>query len=86
MNPHQVIDIFKRAGVLNEITGEELLVETMNSGRPIEEILVEQNFVTEESFAQTIAAELGVDAVDLTGFEPLPALLHLLPSGPPVMS
>ncbi|MEI6081482.1 MAG: GspE/PulE family protein [Verrucomicrobiota bacterium] len=81
MNPHQVIDIFKRAGVLNEITGEELLVETMNSGRPIEEILVEQNFVTEESFAQTIAAELGVDAVDLTGFEPLPALIHLLPSG-----
>lgn len=81
MNPHQVIDIFKRAGVLNEITGEELLVETTNSGRPIEEILVEQNFVTEESFAQTIAAELGVDAVDLTGFEPLPALLHLLPSG-----
>ncbi|MCE9587505.1 MAG: GspE/PulE family protein [Verrucomicrobia bacterium] len=81
MNPHQVIDIFKRAGVLNEITGEELLVETMNSGRPIEEILVEQNFVTEESFAQTIAAELGVDAVDLTGFEPLPALLHLLPAG-----
>jgi len=81
MNPHQVIDIFKRAGVLNEITGEELLVETMNLGRPIEEILVEQNFVTEESFAQTIAAELGVDAVDLTGFEPLPALLQLLPSG-----
>jgi len=81
MNPHQVIDIFKRAGVLNEITGEELLVETMNSGRPIEEILLEQNFVTEESFAQTIAAELGVDAVDLTGFEPLPALIHLLPSG-----
>lgn len=81
MNPHQVIDIFKRAGVLNEITGEELLVETMNSGRPIEEILLEQNFVTEESFAQTIAAELGIDAVDLTGFEPLPALIHLLPSG-----
>jgi type IV pilus assembly protein PilB len=81
MNPHQVIDIFKRAGVLNEITGEELLVEALNSGRPIEDILVDQSFVTEESFAQTIAAELGVDAVDLTGFEPLPALLHLVPAG-----
>jgi type IV pilus assembly protein PilB len=81
MNPHQVIDIFKRAGVLNEITGEELLVEAMNSGRPIEDILVDQNFVTEESFAQTIAAELGVDAVNLEGFEPLPALLHLVPAG-----
>lgn len=81
MNPHQVIDIFKRAGVLNEITGEELLVEALNSGRPIEDILVDQSFVTEESFAQTIAAELGVDAVDLTGFEPLPAILHLVPAG-----
>jgi type IV pilus assembly protein PilB len=81
MNPHQVIDIFKRAGVLNEITGEELLVEALNSGRPIEDILVDQNFVTEESFAQTIAAELGVDAVNLEGFEPLPALLHLVPAG-----
>ena len=81
MNPHQVIDIFKRAGVLTEITGEELLVEALNSGRPIEDIMVDQSFVTEESFAQTIAAELGVDAVDLTGFEPLPALLHLVPAG-----
>ena len=81
MNPHQVIDIFKRAGVLNEITGEELLVEALNFGRPIEDILVDQNFVTEESFAQTIAAELGVDAVNLEGFEPLPALLHLVPAG-----
>ena len=81
MNPHQVIDIFKRAGVLTEITGEELLVEALNSGRPIEDIMVDQSFVTEESFAQTIAAELGADAVDLTGFEPLPALLHLVPAG-----
>jgi type IV pilus assembly protein PilB len=81
MNPHQVIDIFKRAGVLSSITGEELMVETINSGRDIRDILVDQNFVTEESFAQTIAVELGVDAVDLTGFEPLPALIHLVPAG-----
>jgi len=81
MNPHQAIDIFKRAGALDEITGAELLVEVVNSGRPIEDILIEQNIVTEESFAQTIAAELGVDAVDLTGFEPLPALIHLVPAG-----
>jgi len=81
MNPQQVIDIFRRAGVLNDITGEELLVETINSGRPVEEILVEQNFVTEESFAQAIAAELGVDAVNLAGFEPLPSLIHLVPAG-----
>ena len=81
MNPHQAIDLFKRAGILNEVTGEELLVEAMNSGRPIEDIMIEQSIVTEESFAQTIAAELGVDAVDLTGFEPLPALIHLVPAG-----
>jgi len=81
MNPHQVIDIFKRAGILSNITGEDLMVETINSGRDIRDIMVDQNFVTEESFAQTIAVELGVNAVDLTGFEPLPALIHLVPAG-----
>jgi type IV pilus assembly protein PilB len=81
MNPHQIIDIFKRAGSVDDVTGEELLNEALNSGRPIDEIMIEQGVVTTDSFAQTIAAELGVDAVDLSTFEPLPALLHLIPSG-----
>jgi type IV pilus assembly protein PilB len=81
MNPYQVVDIFKRAEVLDEVTGEELLVEATNSGRPIEEIMIEQKIVTQESFAQTMAAELGVDAVDLSAFEPPPALLQLVPAG-----
>lgn len=81
MNPHQVIDIFKRAGIVDEVTGEELLSEALNSGRPIDEIMVEQGVLTNEYFSQVIAAELGVDAVDLSTFEPLPALVHLVPSG-----
>jgi type IV pilus assembly protein PilB len=81
MNPHQTIDIFKRAGAVDEVTGEELLNEALNSGRAIDEIMIEQGVVTHDSFAQTIAAELGVEAVDLSTFEPLPALLHLIPSG-----
>ena len=81
MNPHQIIDIFKRSGIVDEVTGEELLSEALNSGRPIDEILIEQGVVTSDHFAQVIAAELGVDAVDLSGFEPMPALIHLVPSG-----
>ena len=81
MNPHQIIDIFKRSGIVDDVTGEELLSEALNSGRPIDEILIEQGVVTNEHFAQIIAAELGVDAVDLATFEPLPALIHLVPSG-----
>ncbi|MCE9542910.1 MAG: GspE/PulE family protein [Chthoniobacterales bacterium] len=81
MNPHQVIDIFLRSGTLTEANGEELLVEAVNSGRPIEEIMLEQGIVSGEAFAQIIATELGVEAVDLTGFEPIPALLHLVPAG-----
>ncbi|MCX6959817.1 MAG: GspE/PulE family protein [Verrucomicrobia bacterium] len=81
MNPHQVIDIFIRSGTLTEANGEELLVEAVNSGRPIEEIILEQGIVSGEAFAQIIATELGVEAVDLTGFEPIPALLHLVPAG-----
>jgi type IV pilus assembly protein PilB len=81
MNPHQVIEVFRRAGTLSELTAEELLNEAVNSGRSIDDIMVEQGIVTEEAFAQTIAMDLGVDAVDLSTFEPLPALLHLVPSG-----
>lgn len=81
MNPHQIIDIFKRAGAVDEVTGEELLAEALNSGRLIDEIMIEQGIVTADSFAQTVAAELGVDAVDLSSFEPPSALLHVIPSG-----
>jgi type IV pilus assembly protein PilB len=81
MNPHQVIDVLKRAGVVNENTGDELVHEVLNTGRAIDDIVIEQGIVTETEFSQTIAAELGVDAVDLSTFEPLPALLHLVPAG-----
>ena len=81
MNPHQVIDIFRRAGTIDEFTADELLNEATNSGRQIDEILIDQGIVTPEVFAQILAAELGVDAVDLSSFEPLPALVHLVPAG-----
>lgn len=81
MNPHQVIDIIKRSGTVDDVTCEELLNETLNSGRPIDDILAEQGVVTSDQLAQILAAELGVDAVDLSTFEPMPALIHLVPSG-----
>ncbi|NBZ95110.1 MAG: pilus assembly protein PilB [Proteobacteria bacterium] len=81
MNPHQVIEVFRRSGTVSELTAEELLTEAVNSGRSIDDIMVEQGIVTEEAFAQTLAMDLGVEAVDLSSFEPLPALLHLVPSG-----
>jgi len=81
MNPHQVIDIFRQAGLLDEPTAHELLNEAINSGHSIDDILVDQKFVTPESFAQTMASYLGVDAVDLSHFEPIQSLLHVLPSG-----
>ena len=81
MNPHQVIELFRRAGTLDGVTAEELLLETERSGKPIDGIMVAQGLVTEETFARTVAAELGIDAVDLAGFNPLPQLLHLVPAG-----
>jgi len=81
MNPNQIIDIFRRSGTLDETTAEELLAEAINSGREIDDIMIEQAVVTEEDFSRILAAELGVEAVDLTGFEPLPAVIRLIPSG-----
>ncbi|KAB2640639.1 MAG: type II/IV secretion system protein [Verrucomicrobia bacterium] len=81
MNPQQVIDIFKRSGALSEVTGEELLTEATNTGRQIDEIMEEQGIADHLSFARIMASELGVDAMDLAGFEPTPALLQLIPAG-----
>ena len=81
MNPQQVIDIFRRSGNLDEATAEELLTEATNTGHPIDLIMEEQGIVTPELFAQTIADDLGVDAVDLSGFEPSPELLQIVPAG-----
>jgi type IV pilus assembly protein PilB len=81
MNPHQVIETFRHVGALDEVTGEELLAEALHSGRPIDDIMVDQGIVTEEGFAQTVAAELGVEPMNLSSFAPPPALLRLIPSG-----
>ena len=81
MNPHQVIDIFKRNALLDQATADELLNEAINSGHSIDDIMADQGIISPETFAQAIANELGVDAVDLSTFEPIPALLHLVPSG-----
>jgi len=81
MNPHQVIEIFRNSALLDDPTAHELLNEAINSGHSIDDIMIDQNFVTPEYFAQTMAAFLGVDAVDLSNFEPIQSLLHLIPSG-----
>ena len=81
MNPHQIVEIFKRMGTLDEAMASEVLDEALHSGRPIDDIMVEQGIVSPESFCQTIAADLGADAVDLSAFEIPPALLHIIPSG-----
>jgi type IV pilus assembly protein PilB len=81
MNPHQIIDIFKRNGLLDDATADELLNEAINSGHSIDDIMADQGVASPEVFSQVVANELGVDAVNLEHFEPIPALLHLLPSG-----
>ena len=42
MNPHQVIEIFKRTALLDEATADELLNEAITSAHPIDEIMVDR--------------------------------------------
>jgi type IV pilus assembly protein PilB len=81
MNAQQVIEIFRRTGGLDPVTAEELLHEAVASGRPIDDIMEEQGIASPETFARTLASELGVEAVDLSAFEPSPELLRQLPAG-----
>jgi len=81
MNSTQVIDLFIEQGIVDRSQVDDINGEIENSGKSIVQVLVDFGFVTEEQFYQVLANALGIDCVDLTGFEPPLVLLHLIPAG-----
>ena len=81
MNSTQVIDLFIEQGIVDRSQVDDINGEIENSGKSIVQVLVDFGFVTEEQFYQVLASALGIDCVDLTGFEPPLVLLHLIPAG-----
>jgi len=81
MNANQVIDLFIEHGLIEKDQVEDILSSINTTGKGVAETLVDYGFVTEEQFYHLIATSLGVDYVDLSGFEPDAELLKTIPAG-----
>jgi polyhydroxyalkanoate synthesis regulator phasin len=55
MDPKQVADMFVDAGWLNAEEGHALSQEAATTGKPIENVMVEHDIVTEDQFFALIA-------------------------------
>src|SRR5258707_4125421 len=81
MNSKQVLEILAEQGVAEHNQIEDILQEIGQTGKSLIEVLVDFQICTEEQFYQTIAAYLGLEFVDLTGFEPPTDVVRLIPAG-----
>ncbi len=81
MNVKQVLEIFVEQGIVDSTQIDEIAEEIAQTGKSLPQTLVDYQFLTEQQFYQTIADSLGVDLVDLQGFEPPNEILRLIPAG-----
>ena len=81
MNANQVIELFIDQGIIDRSQVDDIVTEIASSGKDIVRALVDFGFVTEDQFYQVIANALGVDCVNLEGFDPPVELLHAIPAG-----
>jgi type IV pilus assembly protein PilB len=81
MNAKQVLEILVEHGVVERMQVDDVLQEMNQTGKQLVEVLVDFQICTDVQFYETIAAYLGLEYVDLTGFEPPPEIVRLIPAG-----
>ena len=81
MNTKQVLEMFAEHGVIDAGQIEDITQEVNHSGKSLVEVMVDFGVCTDQQFYETIAASLGTDFVDLSGFEPPPDVVRLIPGG-----
>jgi type IV pilus assembly protein PilB len=86
MNIKQVLEIFVDQGVVDRAQMEDIIQEVSSTGKTLIEVLVDFQICSEEQFYHTIANYLGLDFVDLTGFEPPAEIVRLIPAGLALMN
>ncbi len=81
MNTTQVLDILKDAGLIGAPEANEVDRECTETGKPVEEVVVNLGYLTEETLYQSVADSIGAERYDLTEFTPPPETLALIPGG-----
>ena len=81
MNAKQVLEVFVEQGIVEHSQVADLVQEINQSGKTVSSVLVDYGFLAEEQFYQVVAESVGAEYVSLSGFEPPPEVLRLLPAG-----
>ncbi len=80
MNNNQVAELFLEQHVLQRTQMDDVLQEANLNGKTLAQAMVDNGFLDENGFYQTIADSLGTEYVPLAG-EIAPEVLRLIPSG-----
>jgi len=80
-HPKQVLEILVEQGVVEQAQVEDILQEMGQTGKSIVDVLKDFEITDEKHFYETIAAYLGLEFVDLTGYEPPTEIVRLIPAG-----
>jgi type IV pilus assembly protein PilB len=80
-HPKQVLEILVDQGVVEKSQVDDILQEMGQTGKSLVEVLNDFQLCGENQFYETIAAYLGLEFVDLTGFEPPQEIIRLIPAG-----
>ncbi len=80
MPPQQSLeDILLSEGVLTAQQVSAIKLESVNSGLPVETIILQHNFASEEQIAKAKAAQLGVGFIKLSDRSITPEIINLIP-------
>ena len=81
MNNERLADFFIEQGLMDRAQADDVLLETSENGKTIEQAMVDHGIVDEAQFYRAIAEALGSDVVDLDEVEFSPQILRLIPAG-----
>ncbi|MGI8890188.1 MAG: GspE/PulE family protein [Chthoniobacterales bacterium] len=81
MNNERVADLFIDQGLMDRAQADDVLLETTENGKSIEQAMVDHGIVDEEQFYLIMAEALGSEVVDLDAVEFTPQILRLIPAG-----
>ncbi|MCB1225597.1 MAG: type II/IV secretion system protein [Verrucomicrobiales bacterium] len=82
MTPQNVADLLENRGVIDSGQAYDIVQDSLNNGKEIAQALLDYGiFNNEDELWATIADELGAQHYDLTGYEPAPSVVQLIPKG-----
>jgi type IV pilus assembly protein PilB len=81
MNNERLADFFIEQGLMDRAQADDVLLETSENGKTIEQAMVDHGIVDEAQFYRAIAEALGSEVVDLDEVEFSPQILRLIPAG-----